>query len=58
MKKRHANEVHARLSEEPASYQIDNKTFIVEPVFQKKGTETLGNVLLRLIKSDAEISGG
>lgn len=38
--------------EKPISYQIQNKTFIVEPVFPKDGKETLSAVLTRLMKTD------
>ena len=34
------------------SYQIEKKMFIVEPIFPQEGKETLGTVLLRLMKSD------
>jgi|GEM_PF-4633181 len=41
---------------EPVLYQIQNKTFIVEPVFKTDGQETLGSILIRLMKSDIEAS--
>lgn len=31
-------------------YEIKGRTFIVEPVFLKEGEETLGSVLMRLMK--------
>lgn len=40
--------------EESTSYQVKDKTFIVEPVFLKEGKETLGTVLLRLMQQDVE----
>ena len=36
----------------PATYQVEGKTFIVEPVFQSEGQETIGTVLLKLMQSD------
>ncbi len=36
------------------SYQVKDKTFIVEPVFLKEGKETLGTILLRLMRQDIE----
>ncbi len=36
----------------PATYQVDGRTFIVEPVFQTSGQETIGTVLLKLMKSE------
>ena len=36
----------------PASYQADGRQFIVEPVFQASGQETIGTVLLKLMKSE------
>ena len=37
---------------ETTEYEIDNKVFIVESVFNPDGEETISDVLLRLIKSD------
>ena len=34
------------------SYTVKGKVFVVEPVYQSSGTETLGEVLIRLMKSD------
>ncbi|MGI6333755.1 MAG: hypothetical protein ACOX1A_03920 [Saccharofermentanales bacterium] len=34
-------------------YNLQGKTFIVEPVFKKDSEETLATVLLRLIQSDS-----
>lgn len=38
--------------EESVTYQVQDRKFVVEPVFSQNGKETLGNVLLRLMKSD------
>ncbi len=39
-----------------STYKVDGKTFIVEPVFQTDGRDTLGTVLMRLMKADADQS--
>lgn len=36
----------------PITYEVQNKTFLVEPVFLQEGKDTLVNILLRLMKSD------
>lgn len=36
----------------PATYQVDGRQFIVEPVFQTNGQETIGMVLLKLMNSE------
>ena len=38
--------------ENHTTYTIKGKVFIVEPVFQPDGKETIGDVLMRLMKSD------
>ena len=35
-----------------ATYDFEKNTFVVEPVFKEQAKETLGMVLIRLIKSD------
>lgn len=52
MKERPTHEAENGLIEEITSYQIQGKTFIVEPVFPKEGKETLGSILLRLMTVD------
>lgn len=37
-------------------YCIGNRSFIVEPVFKEDAPDTLGSVLLRLMKAEAEKS--
>ena len=37
-----------------STYRIGNRSFIVEPVFKEKSSQTLGEVLLRLMKSESE----
>ena len=44
---------HNRL-DKTSTYKVDGKTFIVEPVFQKDGHDTLGSILIRLMRADAE----
>lgn len=39
-------------SEQEIQYQINGKTFIVQPVFQNHSPETIGSILLRLMKAD------
>ena len=34
------------------TYDFDKNSFVVEPVFKEQAKETLGTVLIRLIKSD------
>ena len=36
------------------TYHIGNRSFVVEPVFKKERPDTLGSVLLRLMKSESE----
>ena len=38
--------------ENEIQYQIKGKTFIVQPVFQEDALETIGSVLLRLMKAE------
>lgn len=40
--------------ESVASYQVDKTTFIVDRVFQKDGAESIGSILIKLIKSDID----
>ena len=42
--------------EEESTYRIDNRSFIVEPVFKQESPDTLGSVLLRLMKAESEKS--
>lgn len=37
-----------------STYRIGNRYFIVEPVFKEESSQTLGEVLLRLMKSESE----
>ncbi len=39
---------------EQTTYRYGNRSFVVEPVFKEEGPETLGDVLLRLMKADSE----
>ena len=40
--------------DEQTTYHIGNRSFVVEPVFKEEGTDTLGSVLLRLMKEESE----
>ena len=36
-----------------ATYHIQGRTFLVEPVFQEEGAETLTSLLLNLLRAEA-----
>ena len=38
--------------DEPTTYMVKGNVFVVELAFQPQGTETLGDVLVRLMKSE------
>ena len=40
--------------EETTTYHIEGRSFVVEPVFKEESPDTLGSVLLRLMKSESE----
>jgi len=40
--------------EDISTYKVSGKTFIVEPRFKESGDETIGTILLRLMKADSE----
>lgn len=42
--------------EDHVTYTVKGNVFIVEPVFQSQNAETLGDVLIRLMKSDIALS--
>lgn len=44
---------HSRL-DKTSTYKVNGKTFIVEPVFQTEGHDTLGTVLIKLMRADAD----
>ena len=44
--------VNAQLNEE-TTYRIGNRSFVIEPVFKGEGENTLGCVLLRLMKYES-----
>lgn len=46
-------EINARLNEK-TTYHFENRSFIVEPIFKDESPDTLGSVLLRLMKSESE----
>ena len=35
------------------SYQVEGRTFVVQPVFQESGDVTLATLLLNLLRADA-----
>lgn len=39
---------------EKMTYRFGNRSFVVEPVFRQDGPDTLGSILLRLMKSESE----
>ena len=39
---------------EETTYRFGNRSFVVEPVFRQDGPDTLGSILLRLMKSESE----
>lgn len=40
--------------DEKTTYRFGNRSFVVETVFRKDASDTLGSVLLRLMKADSE----
>ncbi len=42
--------------DDKTTYRLGNRSFIVEPVFKKECPDTLGSVLLRLMKYESEKS--
>ena len=41
--------VEQKVLSKPTTYTIENKKFIVEPVFKEEAHETLGEILLKLM---------
>lgn len=39
---------------EKTTYRIGNRAFVVEPVFKEESPDSLGSVLLRLMKAESE----
>lgn len=39
--------------EKSSKYRVDGKIFMVEPVFQESGSETIGTILVKLMQADA-----
>ena len=52
MNKKQIQAFSIKALEEPATYTVKDKIFFVESMFQDQGTETLSDVLIRLMKSD------
>lgn len=42
--------------EESSKYRVDGKIFMVEPVFQESGSETIGTILVKLMQADVGIA--
>ena len=40
--------------DEKTTYRFGNRSFVVESVFQKECPDTLGSILLRLMKAESE----
>ncbi len=36
------------------TYRVNGRSFVVEPVFKKEQTTTIGDILLRLMQADSE----
>ena len=41
------------LSDEAATYEVGGRRFIVQPVFSQTAGDTIGSVLVRLMRADA-----
>ena len=39
--------------DEKTTYRFGNRSFVVEPVFRKESPDTLGSILLRLMKAES-----
>lgn len=39
--------------EHQSTYQVEGKSFIVTPVFRQEGMETLGSVLVKLMRMES-----
>ena len=52
MDEKNTRSITMKTLEEPTTYTVKGNVFIVEPTFHPQGTETLGDVLVRLMKSD------
>lgn len=37
-----------------STYKVDGKAFIVQPAFQTEGHDTLGTILIKLMRADAD----
>jgi len=38
---------------QPSTYTVEGRKFIVTPVFSENGTDTFGTIFLRLLKAEA-----
>ena len=47
----HKNICNTKDLDAEMTYQINGTSFVVQPIFKEKSSETLGSVLLRLITS-------
>ena len=45
------NIVNDKVLDAEFTYQVNGTSFVVQPIFKEKSSETLGSVLLRLITS-------
>ena len=41
--------------DEKTAYRFGNRSFVVEPVFRQDGPNTLGSILLLLMKSESKV---
>ena len=53
MDSRVSNAVDSNSLGATTKYNIGNKTFIVEPHFKESGEETIGTILIKMMKSES-----
>ena len=57
MKQNPANKAEPKVPPKPldasSTYQVEGRTFVVQPVFQTEGNTTLATLLLNLMQADA-----
>ena len=48
---KHKNNCNDKSLDAEITYQVNGTSFVVQPIFKEKSSETLGSVLLRLMTS-------
>ncbi len=48
---KHINTCNDKQLDAEITYQVNGTSFVVQPIFKEKSSDTLGSVLLRLITS-------